>query len=247
MRVCLLALNSDQHVSEAGGTADHIGRARIEGVEPVQGVGDLTSDTEGIDQDDELAQLAAGAGGDGEVLALEVQHEGGARIGQQVGDDSADTLAGPGGGARQDMAVLAKTGVTAPWGVGHEAEHKGISGSCRSEVPCAEGGGAELCRAVGIENGGCEQGGQEAAKPLRHYPGMGVAAVVAMAVCASEEVTRRTTAGSLVRNQVTPRRCPARTRRARSRPSGGRCRRLRWRSTLRPRDAPVLPSAGEPC
>ncbi len=295
------ALDGDQHVGEAGGAADHVGGVGIEGVEPVQRVGGLAGDAEGIDQDDELAQLAAGAGGDGEVLALEVQHEGGAGIGQQVGDDGADALAGPGRGAGQDVAVLAEPGVATARGIGHEAEHEGVGGCRRGEVTRAEGSGAELRRAVGVEHGGREQGGQEAAKrlwqqptsqnneqgrqrapegqgdpsgaedaggaveqgeaqedqgraegeadPVAAEPGLsGQAtlagehagepqgddgdhdeagdahrpgprgrepAVAAMAVCASEGVARRTAAGSPVRNQVTPRRCPARARRAR--------------------------------
>lgn len=53
-------------------------------------------DAERIDDDDVLAQLTAGGGGDGIVLALEIQLEGRAGIVRQVSDDPAHTLAGVG-------------------------------------------------------------------------------------------------------------------------------------------------------
>ena len=54
-----------------------------------------------------MAHAPARACGDGIGFTLEVQHEGRAWILEQVRDDAVDALAGAGGGAGQQMSVLA--------------------------------------------------------------------------------------------------------------------------------------------
>ncbi len=55
--------------------------------------------------------LPAGASGDGIVLTLEVEDEGGPRIIEKVRDDGADAFTGAGGGAGEDVPVLPKAAI----------------------------------------------------------------------------------------------------------------------------------------
>ena len=108
VRLALAAGATTSMSASAPARLDDIGIVGIERVEPVHRLAGGPGDAEGVDQEDVLADCTAGSGGDRVVLALEVQNEGGAGIGQQVGDHRADPLAGAGRGAGQDMAVVVK-------------------------------------------------------------------------------------------------------------------------------------------
>ena len=150
-----LAGADHQHVGKRAGQAHHVGVVGIERIEPVHRLATGAGNAEGIDQVHVLAHFAAGAGGDGVVLAFEVQHEGQAGIGQQIGDHRADPLAGTGRGAGEDMPTLPEAAIGPLGRIRQLAEGEGIGGCCRSQVvpfrgiPCR----SEPGRAVGCGKG----------------------------------------------------------------------------------------------
>ena len=100
VRVVLGAGRDDEHLGHGASQGDDVRIVGIEGIEPVHAVAGRARDAEGVDEKNILTGIAAGAGGDGIIFALEVEDEGGARIIQEVGDDGADAFAGAGGGHR---------------------------------------------------------------------------------------------------------------------------------------------------
>ena len=160
MGIRVRAFRDNQHVGQAGGAAD----------QPVQCVRGLAGDAERIDHHDVLPQLTTGAGGDGVVLALEVQHEGGAGIGQQVRDDRPDALAGAGRGASQDVPVLPEPGIAPARDVRHEAKREAIGGGGRGEVARADRRRPEMRRTMRIEGEAREQERPQAAKRAGQQP-----------------------------------------------------------------------------
>ncbi len=80
VRIAFLAGAGHQHVGERAGQTHHVRIVQIERIEPVRRLPGDAGDAERIDQEDILAGVAPGTGGDGIILALDVEHEGGARI-----------------------------------------------------------------------------------------------------------------------------------------------------------------------
>ena len=117
MGIVLGAGRDHEHLGHGAGEGDDVRIVRVEGIEPVHAVAGRARDAEGIDEKNVLAGIAAGAGGDGIVLALEVEDEGRARIIEEVRDDGADAFTGAGGRTGEDVAVLPKATIRKGAGV----------------------------------------------------------------------------------------------------------------------------------
>src|SRR5262249_10277434 len=104
-----LAAGDDEEVGEGRGIGIAEVRLSIEECQRVKGGGLLAAKPEGID-DDDPAELAAPCGGDGVILALEIDDDQRSRVIEEIGDDRPYALAGPGRGNGQDVpfAVIAE-------------------------------------------------------------------------------------------------------------------------------------------
>ena len=110
-----------------------------------------------------LTGLAAGAGGDGIVLALEVEHEGGTRIIERVGDDGPDAITGARRRAGEDVAALPEASIREMAGPSQPSQNEGI-GRCRGGEMTGRGrvlGRAKARRAMGAERRTIPEEGRE--------------------------------------------------------------------------------------
>ena len=103
--MALLPIGDDEQFGERFGIVFLVPGADADGVEGIEPVGMFRAcRVENVDE----AELAAVTLRDGVVLALDIRADDGAAIGEQVGDDNADTLARPHRRENDDHPVLVK-------------------------------------------------------------------------------------------------------------------------------------------
>jgi hypothetical protein len=100
---------------------------------------------------------AGGAGGDGVILALEIEHKRGTGVVEQVWDDRADALAGAGRGAGQDVPILPEAPIGIPRCIAQLAQSEGVVRRGRPQMGRGVPRPAEMGGAVGREGRGREQ------------------------------------------------------------------------------------------